>query len=64
MTDSAPLPIFGSLGFFARSTQHLIFLYRRDLTAIRDRWQDEASTAALNGNPNRARYLEDMARRV
>lgn len=32
------------------------------LEAIRDRWQDEASEAALGGNPTRAHTIEGWAR--
>lgn len=51
-------------GFFAPTNMMLLGALRDDTESIRDRWHDEASTAAINGNPARARYIEDLARRL
>lgn len=36
-------------------------LYARDIEALRQRWLDEATDFALNGNPRRAHYIESLA---
>jgi hypothetical protein len=35
-------------------------LFGRDHQELRDRWRDEASEAALAGNPARAHYIESF----
>lgn len=38
--------------------------HHQDFTEMIDRWMDEASQAALDGRPERARYIDYMARRA
>lgn len=49
--------------FYSPVNQALLAAAGRDVQATRDRWEDEAAEAALAGNPKRAHYLEDLARR-
>jgi hypothetical protein len=50
--------------FYAPLNQLALALHRERLQALADRRYDEASEAALAGNPHRARYVEYWARRV
>lgn len=37
---------------------------QRDRDELAEKWADEAAAAAVEGNPQRAGYIEHMARRV
>ena len=45
-------------GFYAQTNQALIAAAQRDAQALAEKWQDEASEAAIVGNPARAGYIE------
>jgi hypothetical protein len=47
-----------SPGFYTQTNRHLLDAARRDNLALADKWQDEASEAAVEGNPQRAGYIE------
>jgi hypothetical protein len=51
-------------GFYAPVNQLLLRKAAEDAQAVADDFQEEASEAALAGNPARASYLEHMAMRV
>jgi hypothetical protein len=51
-------------GFYAPTNQLLLKRAQRDTERLREQWQDEASEAALAGRPERAGYIEHMARRL
>lgn len=53
-----------SLGFYDPVNQTLLRLARRGLEDLRERWQDEASAAALAGRPERAAHIERWIARI
>ena len=53
-----------SPGFYARPNLMLLEAAHRDVEQLREDWQDEASQAAVSGNPFRARYIETWIARL
>jgi hypothetical protein len=51
-------------GFYSDSNRLLVTVAAREHAAIGERWQDEASKAALAGNPAKAAYIEFMIARM
>lgn len=50
--------------FYTQTNRIALTTFRRAREALRDRWGDEASAAALAGNPRKAHYLEQWAARL
>ncbi len=46
------------LMYYEPITQILMVKAAQDRLDLRDKWQDEASEAAVDGNPQRASYIE------
>lgn len=51
-------------GFYSRANLMLVEGRVRAMTDLADRWQEEASAAAVDGNPARARHIETMTQRL
>ncbi len=50
--------------FYEPVNQMLISMAADDLQQLREKWDDEASEAAMEGNPYRAGYIEHMLERL
>jgi hypothetical protein len=52
-----------NFGYYGRTNILLLRKAQADLEAIMEDWQDDASEAAIEGNPQKAQYIEYMIKR-